>query len=94
VLSDDPAAVQAQAKALGAKRLIYGRATAESAVKDGNAFVATCRITLNVLDADTGAVLASSDKVATAVGSTEAEARSSAYREAGKVGVKDLMAKM
>lgn len=94
VLSDDDAAVGSQAKALGAKRLIFGTAKVESVSKDGSAFVATCRVSLKALDADTGTVLASSDKVATAVGSSEAEARSSAYREAGKLGVKDLMAKM
>jgi hypothetical protein len=94
VLSGDEAAILAQAKALGAKRLVSGQARIESVSKDGNAFVAICRLALSALDVESGTVMASSDKVATAIGSTEAEARSNAFRDSGKSAVKDLMSKL
>lgn len=94
VLSGDEAAVLAQAKALGAKRLVYGLAKLESVKKDGEAYVAVCRLSLSVLDAESGTVLTSSDKTAISVGSTEAEARSNAFRDSGKAGVKDLLSKL
>jgi hypothetical protein len=94
VLSGDEAAILAQAKALGAKRLVSGQARIESVSKDGTAFVAVCRLVLSALDVESGTILASSDRVATSIGSSEAEARSNAFRDSGKSAVKDLMSKL
>jgi hypothetical protein len=94
VQSGDESAILAQAKALGAIRLLYGIAKIESVKKDGGSMVATCRISVSVLETASGSVLASSSKIVNSIGSTEAEARSNAFRDSGKTAIKDIISRL
>jgi hypothetical protein len=94
VKAGDAAALLAAAKGVSAVRLVYGTASIQSVKKDSGSYVAACKIVLSVLDVAAGGEIASSEKSATSIGSTEAEARSNAWRDAGKAAVKDLMAKL
>ncbi len=94
VQGGDEAAILTQAKALGAKRLVYGSARLESVKKDGGAFVVSCRVSLSVLDVDSGTVISVSEKSVNAIGTSESEARANAYRDSGRTAAKDLMAKL
>ncbi len=90
----DAQTLLAGAKAASAQRLVYGTAAVSGVKKDGGAYVATCKIILSVLDIASGGVIASSEKSANAIGSTEADARAASWKAAGAAAVKDLMGKL
>jgi hypothetical protein len=91
--ADSEAAMRAAAG--GSDRVVYGVAKVTELHKDGTSYLASGLAEVKLLDVSSGALLYSSERMATGLGSDEVAARASLFRALGLNAVaKDLLANM
>jgi hypothetical protein len=92
------AARRASAQALPAAayaRLVYGSARLSAPRRDGASWLAEGRAQVKVVDLATGSILYSAERLATGIGSDEADSRLAAYRDLGYSAIaQDLLASL